>query len=478
MKRIILAFTILTFVPTLTHAGWWRTYGGGGRDGGIFGFQTQENEYMILASTSSFGALTKYAPWVLSIDTTGDTLWTRIYEEEGTIMARSLTQTQGGNYILAGTTGYEPKSIWFLKIDSLGNILWKKTYALGIFCQCGEVSPTSDGFVLAGTVNPDSGTEVLLMKLDEHGDSLWTKTYAKENASNYAESVYSTSDGGYIIAAHPYSFDTYTCDYWLIRTDENGDSLWSKTYDNSDWDVPYCIKQTADGGFIVTGQTEVSAYYDDYDAWVVKTDSSGEVMWSNTYTGFYEDFSHDIAVCVEQVDDGDYILAGSMGNATTEPHEDIEGDAWLFKLDESGSLLWSRKYGHGRDYSDWAHGVSQTWDGGYLLCGATEYQTGGETDVVIIKTDANGDTLGFNESTPTHQPDWQVLTPIGSTVTLRSPKGSAPFELAVFDAAGRMVDQIHLSSGTITWGECYRPGVYFIRQVNRHSKTLKVILIK
>ncbi|MFQ5868905.1 MAG: hypothetical protein ACE5JC_03275, partial [Candidatus Zixiibacteriota bacterium] len=117
----------------------------------------------------------------------------------------------------------------------------------------------------------------------EPGDTLWTRAYG---GSGYDRgySVQQTSDGGYIIAGYTESFGAGDYDVYLLKTDSSGDTLWTRTYGGSDWDRGYCIQQTSDGGYIITGESwSFGAGYS--DVYLLKTDSSGDTLWTRTYGG-------------------------------------------------------------------------------------------------------------------------------------------------------------------------------------------------
>jgi hypothetical protein len=132
---------------------------------------------------------------------------------------------------------------------------------------------------------------------------VWNKTYGGEN-SEYAYFVQQTSDNGYILAGSTYSSGT-EFDMWLVKTDSSGNMQWNKTYGGSLDEEAYAVRQTSDGGYIITGFTD--SFSDNRDIWIIKTDSSGNVEWSQTYGGTREDEAY----AVQQTSDGGYIIAGT-----------------------------------------------------------------------------------------------------------------------------------------------------------------------
>jgi len=248
-----------------------------------------------------------------------------------------------------------------------GDTLWTRTYG-GSHEDWGySVQQTSDGgYVIAGSTHSfgAGSADVYLVKTDSSGDTLWTRTYGG-SVWDIGYSVQQTSDGGYIIAGRTDSFGAGYSDVYLVKTDSSGDTLWTRTYGGRDWDQARSVHQTSDGGYIIAASHPGGL-------WLLKTDFSGDTLWTRTYEGG--------GYSVQQTTDGGYIIAGGTSD-----------DVWLLKTDSSGDSLWTRAYG-GRG-SDVASSVQQTSDGGYIIAGHTWSFGTGEYDVYLVRTDSSGDTL-------------------------------------------------------------------------------------
>jgi hypothetical protein len=206
-------------------------------------------------------------------------------------------------------------------------------------------------------------------------DTLWTKTFG-ETDYEVGNSVQQTSDGGYIVAGTTSSFGSGYNDVWLIKTNASGDTLWTKTFGGTDHEVGNSIQQTVDGGYIVAGYTS-SFGAGERNVYLIKTNSSGYTLWTKTYGGWAGN-------SVQQTSDGGYIIAGTSG------FPQFDSNVYLIKTDSSGDTLWTKTFGG--NGSDMGSSVQQTSDGGYIVAGHKVIFEG-YTDIYLIKTDSSGDTL-------------------------------------------------------------------------------------
>ena len=317
-----------------------------------------------------------------------DTLWTRWYGGASDDEAYSVEQTADGGFIIVGCTesfGADGKDVWLIKTDAQGDTLWAKAYGGTGDDEARSVEQTSDGgYILTGSTGSfgAGAADFWLLKTDAQGDTLWTKTYGG-GSNEWSFDVDQTADGGYIIVGTMQSFAIAYDDVWLIKTDSFGDSLWTKNWDiNINDDRGAEVQQTHDGGFIIVGHTYYTGSGNVLDFTLFKTDSLGNTLW----TGTYGERKEQRGASVRQTSDSGYVLTGYTADQyNTNP------DVYVVKTDSVGDTTWTRTYGG----SDWEEGylVRQTNDGGYFLVGKTNSFGAGGFDVWVLETDANGDTL-------------------------------------------------------------------------------------
>ncbi|RPH92343.1 hypothetical protein EHM69_12945, partial [candidate division KSB1 bacterium] len=238
-----------------------------------------------------FYAVIAFAAAVTFAQPNPDTLWTHTYGGSGYDGAGCIQQTADGGYILTGTTdsfGAGLHDFYLVKTDSQGQPLWTRTYGGNNHDRARCVQQTSDGgYILAGTTwSFGAGIyDLFVVKTNALGDTLWTHTYGG-NYENEAFSVRQTADGGYVVCGLKYSVSNYN-DAYIVKTDSQGNPLWTRTYGGRGSDIAYSIRQTADGGYIAAGGT--SSYGTGIpvssNCWLLKTNRQGDTLWTRTYGG-------------------------------------------------------------------------------------------------------------------------------------------------------------------------------------------------
>jgi hypothetical protein len=307
----------------------------------------------------------------------------------------SVQQTNDGGYVIVGGTssfGAGSSDVYLIKTNANGETLWAKTFGGSGDDEGYSVRQTSDsGYVITGgTTSFGNGSfYVYLIKTNADGDTLWTKTFGG-SSDDVGYSVKQTSDSGYVVAGYTNSFGAGQGDFYLIKTNSAGDALWTKTFGGSSDDVGYTVQQTSDSGYVIAGYTS-SFGAGGSDVYLIKTDTNGDTLWTKIYGGSNNDDGHS----VQQTSDGGYVIAG-----TTSSFGAGSVDIYLIKTNAAGDTLWTKTNGGSSD--DFGKFVQQTSDSGYVITGGTtSFGTNGS--VYLIKTNTAGDTLWtktYDESWP------------------------------------------------------------------------------
>ena len=310
--------------------------------------------------------------------------WNATYGGTGQDDAFAFVQARDGGYALTGRSPVGSSGVYLVKTDASGSMQWERTYG-GQYTDEGFsiVQTSDDGYAIAGRSNSYSihphHTDSYLIKTDELGNLQWNKTYGGNWTEEDAWSIAQTNDGGFVLAGHSYTIGDL--DIYLVKTDSNGEMQWNKTYSGTMYHV-YSVVQTSDGGYAVAGSCQDHSTGDSL-AFLIKTDSAGEITWSQLYGA-----RNCGAYSMVQTGDGGYALAGlnfTYGAASN------YGDAWLVKTDSLGNMTWSKNYGWSTHYShEWAQSLVQTTDGGYALAGRTRYNYE-DTNLYLVRTDADGE---------------------------------------------------------------------------------------
>ncbi|MCD6161698.1 MAG: T9SS type A sorting domain-containing protein [candidate division Zixibacteria bacterium] len=314
-----------------------------------------------------------------------DTLWMRLIGGPNVDAAYSAVQTSDGGHVIVGYTYAHPDSnseLYVVRTDSYGVVDWEKIYGGSGDNWANSVDETSDGgYIIAGGTTSSGGedSDIYLLKIDTAGRIIWESTIGGEFDED-ALSVCQTSDGGYIMTGWTNSFGAGEDDVYIVKTDSEGDTLWTKTFGYIFCDKAMSIIETTDGCYAAIGGTGYWGYYPT-NAYLIKLDADGDSLWTRTYGGSWSDAGGAII----EASDGGYIFLGWTLSFNVEGH-----DFYLVKVDSSGEQEFYRTYGGNE--MDVGRSISLTSDGGYLLTGYT-YSFGGWMDIYVIRTDSLGDTL-------------------------------------------------------------------------------------
>lgn len=346
--------------------------------------------------------------FVVRTSASGDTLWTRRLRSNGNEYGYSICPTSDGGLLVGGFgngLGAGENDAFLIKVTGSGDIEWAKTYGgtRNDYIYC--VRPTTDGgFIAAGYTTEfylEGGADFLLIKTDASGNIAWARTFGGE-AGEQAFAVCQTSDGGFVVAGHGPAPGLSSEDALVVRTDASGNPLWSKNYGGSNWDELTSVQATSDGGLVLSGRTQ-SFGAGSADLLVIKTNASGDPTWTRTFGGA----SGEGTSSVRQSSSGGYVVA-----ASTSSFGAGSLDGYLVMTDAAGNATLSRTFGD--TGLDNLFGVEPAADGGCVLAGSSNNWLGPVfLSLSLIKTDATGSAgcYGAPAATITGSPSLTISTP-------------------------------------------------------------------
>ncbi|MCD4793583.1 MAG: T9SS type A sorting domain-containing protein [Bacteroidales bacterium] len=487
MKKITFIITLVLFsgilsAQTAPDTTWTQMYSGGMYDWAWGVLETSDGGCIMVGDTQSAGA----GSWdigIIKTDEFGVTEWTQtyggLYEDRG----QCIQHTTDGGYIILGTTdsyGAGSYDIWLVKIDNAGNESWTQTFG-GPSCDWGYyVEQTADGgYIITGAFDPGVYWiyDLFLIKTDSEGNAEWSKTFGEEDNTEVGHCVKQTSDGGYIITGYTYTNSAGSSDVWLMKTDEDGIIEWDNTFGDTEPEHGYSVIQSGEE-YIVAGYTK-SYGEGDYDVWLLKTDNAGNEIWNKTYGGTEDDRSFDIKPTL----DNNYIIAGFTNSCSeVEPPNYY---MWLLKTDNEGDTLWTKTIGNETfNRSCRARSVVQTSDGGYILAG-DKYAglDDGEYNYYLVKIDSEQGSV-IDEKIQTEYSNYCYPNPTTGIFTIQGedlPAGQTSIQsIEITNINGQVIKRLSTNNNQLKIDLSNQPkGIYFVKiQTDGISYTEKIILIK
>jgi len=381
-SRCVVVHAVLAFLVVSTNITalppdtlWTKIYSSSGADVAYSVTETSDGYYLV-AGYTGFGAGGQDC-WLLkldNLDNNGDTLWAKTFGGSGYDGAHRVIEAHDGGYLVVGFTesfGAGGKDLYIIKTDTNGTPQWTKTYGYELQDVGYAACKSTDGYYICGYRDGPIGWtkgDLWILEIDESGDTLWTKQYGKAG-EDYCISIRKASPG-FILSGTTVFSGGGGKNAWLVRIDDEGDTIWTKTYGGSQEDVAYGVNITSDGGYILTGYVDGTGAWTAGDMWFIKTDDEGDTLWTKRYGSAGEDFGFD----VYETADGGYITGGMRATNS--------GNLWIVKTDASGDTLWTGVYGGAGQQS--ALSLCPTSDGGYLAAGMS--MPGSTPDLYLVKT--------------------------------------------------------------------------------------------
>ncbi len=410
----IIVYATLIYCAKSQDIQWQKSFGGTAKDRAFSIQLTTDGGYVVTGySFSDDGDVGENQGrsdlWVLKLDDLGDIEWKKSYGGSNWDESYAIQQATDGGYIIAGLTYSVDGDIsnnrggadyWILKLDAKGEIEWQKLYGGSENDIANAILPASGGgYIVSGysestdgnVTGNHNGYDYWVVKLREDGEIEWENSYGGSE-DDRSKAIVGTSDGGYVIAGESQSSDGDVSmnfgekDIWIIKIDSFGNIEWESSFGGSDEDFPASVNLTSDGGYIVSGGTKsIDNNIENngwQDAWVIKLDNQGNLVWQQAYGGSKSDYFN----CIHQTDDGGYVATGASASYNI----DFDNpDLWIVRLSETGEMKSMKIFGG--SHRDWAYTIKETNDGGYITAGFSSSKDGdvlgnhGVYDVWIVK---------------------------------------------------------------------------------------------
>ncbi len=436
MKNLYITLFLLNFVSISAQAPaivWQKRMGGNNWNLGSNMCSTFDGGFFVAGRSSSNAIYEKTENsrggsdyWVLKLDSNGVIEWDKTIggaqsngqiSNENDIMG-AAKQTPDGGYILCGSSdspisGEKTESCrgyydyWIVKLNNMGTIEWQRTLGGNLQDECRTIINTLDGgYMLAGfsysnisgdkTEDSRGLADIWLVKLNATGSIEWQKTIGGNSYENIGiNGIIQNLDGTYVIATGSSSDisgektenSRGSSDIWLLKLDSSGNILLQKTIGGSGEDQSIGIIATNDGNYLINGTSKspISGEKTDYcrggtDGWFLKVDASFTIIWQKTYGGNSDDYF----TGYQCNDNGFIVSGGSLSGVSGEKITPVSGytDAWILKLSETGNIQWQKTIG---GYSPGIYGgldglasIIQLLDSSFVLFGGTNSDISGD----------------------------------------------------------------------------------------------------
>ena len=376
--NFLFAICISTLIISAQQLNFERTYGLPGYNYGKRALQTNDDGYLILGNKSGFTGNSDI--YLIKTDTLGKLIWDKAIGNSKIEWAEDIIKTFDNGYLIAGYSNYginNDYQVLLIKIDSLFNVEWLKNYG-GTNWEFGYsvVQAADSGFIVTGeTYSYGNGdNDVFVLKTDKNGNKLWHKAYGGQT-EDVGKSI-TTNGSNYLIAGYTNSFGNGQFDAYVLKINNQGDTIWTKTFGDSLDDKAYAIKQITDSTTIFCGFTENYGALKK-DGLIVKIDSLGSEVWVKHHGGSEDEKYYDCFITPQK----HLLFAGH-----TESFGYDKKDVYVVELDEGEWFKLSNTFG--RKYDETANSIIMTSDSGFVLLGSTESIGVGESNIYLVKTDS------------------------------------------------------------------------------------------
>jgi len=407
-------------------------------------------------------------------DSEGDSLWSRSYGTDQFDYGSAVCITRDGNIVVASYVSARGGTCWLTCFSPDGDSLWSRSLGeeyVGTWCW-NLIALEDGGLALSGYTARNDGitSNFWLAKTDSVGNLLWTRSYG-DRLNMYCWGCTETADGGFAMMGTGRLFESPEGNLLVIRTDADGNELWSRYYFTTYW-AGGSIVQTDDGGFAVAGTALQRNGWS--DAYLTQLDSSGEVTW----TQYYDHYVGDLCAKAVKSPYGGFLLVGSV-----QSEGNSERDGLMIRVDRDGNILWTDIIGAAESPQSFST-VLPADDGCYILAGANTVGNGFGSDFWLYKTDSDPASVNDRPVTPYSLGLSSFPSPFNSsTFVSYSTPFTGPLSATLVTIGGRELTKwtgLQAGKGRIMIdGAGLATGEYWLRlEQNGNTATTRLVLVR
>lgn len=442
-----------------------------------------ETGFIMVGSTHPFGAGYYDDIYLIKTDANGIVEWERIYGSNGPDIGYCVKPTMDGGYIVCGATwdiDTFKSDAYMLKTDAYGDTIWSQRYGDSRDELFSEICQLSDGgYIAAGYIAESDGyhTNIYLVRTDTNGQLLWSREHGQAGYIDQAKSIQPASDGGFVFCGWM-NWSDVDCDVQLTKVNASGDIEWTRYYGGDRYDKGFSVARASDGGYVIAGYKTVPDRNYHYKFYLIKTSNEGFVEWERTYGGTVGDR----ALSVRQTADGGYIMAGY-----SESFGQGGNDIYVVKTDDCGNLEWQDIFG---EYSDEiGECIRQVSDGNYVVTGHAEDFGGAYHDAFLMKIRPGH--VGLAEEMSEFTPHKFIIqqnypNPFNSATTIcYNLPGPSDITIVIYDLLGREIETLSrgyrpAGNHQVVWNPGdLKSGNYFYKiETGWCSETKRMLLLR
>lgn len=343
--------------------------------------------------------------WVARLRPGGKAVWERAYGGKGDDQAWCLLATPDGGCVFAGYTssfGAGAEDAWVVKLAQDGSIDWQHAFGGTGSDHFSAIDASPNGYYVGGTITDAGGNQdAWVLELDFAGNPIWQETFGGKG-SDRLRALSATADGVAISIDSNSTLAGKSVSFfrpWLIRLDTSGKSKWQRVYDFSGGDSWTDLVALSGGGFVATGEVIAAGFFQG-DAWVVRLNDTGTILWEAHLGDHFNTPGWDYGEQILETPDGGFVISGMTETAGN------FADLWMIGLDSAGTLQWERTIG-GKAH-DLGHGICLAGPKSAVISGSSSSFGAGSADAFLMRLPLGGVNAGACDlSQPTNPNEWQ-----------------------------------------------------------------------